>query len=204
MGFFDIFRRRPKVRDRQSLADFIDQNAAFLVQKFIYEYSRARAGHYAKVLFREPQFQEAAERSRWTAFPLGLALVGELVEGMLWPVAASDRQNHVGAIRELVLGVFDRYPAPAILGDTAWREQRAELDHRMTLAGLHPPKRAMDIPEQYAKAYFDMMPIHEKLRGHDFPALRSYLRVTMINIQQDLSDRLDAQAVIHSLMETRA
>jgi hypothetical protein len=74
----------------------------------------------------------------------------------------------------------------------------------MTLAGLHQPKRAMDIPEQYAKTYFDMMPIHEKLRGHDFPALRSYLRVTMINIQQNLSDRLDAPAVIRSLMEARA
>ena len=33
----------------------------FLVQKGIYEYSRARAGHYAKVLFREPEFQAAAD-----------------------------------------------------------------------------------------------------------------------------------------------
>ena len=37
MGLFDFFRRRPPIRDAQSLADFIDENAAFLVQKAIYE-----------------------------------------------------------------------------------------------------------------------------------------------------------------------
>ena len=52
-----------------SLADFIDEQSAFLVQKAIYEYSRARAGHYAKVLFAEHEFREAVEQSRWRAYP---------------------------------------------------------------------------------------------------------------------------------------
>ena len=81
MGLLDIFRRAPPIRDAEALADFIDRNAAFVAQKGIYEYSRARAGHYAKVSFREPEFQAAAERSRWRAYPLGLAMVAELVEG---------------------------------------------------------------------------------------------------------------------------
>jgi hypothetical protein len=52
MALFDIFRRRDPVRDTRKLADFIDQNSAFLVQKAIYEYSRARAGHYSKAVRR--------------------------------------------------------------------------------------------------------------------------------------------------------
>ena len=48
-----LFRPRPPIRDREALADFIDSQSAFIVQKGIYEYSRARAGHYAKVLFAE-------------------------------------------------------------------------------------------------------------------------------------------------------
>ena len=44
---------------RPKLADPIDRQSAFLMQKGIYEYARARAGHYAKVLFAEPGFQEA-------------------------------------------------------------------------------------------------------------------------------------------------
>ena len=96
MGLFDFFRRRPPIRDAQALADFIDRQAAFLMQKGLYEYARARAGHYAKVLFREPGFQAAVEQSRWRAYPLGLAMVAELVEGMLRPYG-TDRQRQVDA-----------------------------------------------------------------------------------------------------------
>ena len=79
MGLLDFFRRKPPIRDAAALADFIDGNAAFLMQKGLYEYTRARAGHYAKVLFREPEFHAAVEVSRWRAYPLGLAMVGEMV-----------------------------------------------------------------------------------------------------------------------------
>ena len=47
---------------------------------------------------------------------------------------------------------------------------------RLPLIGLHPPKRAMDIPEPFAESYFDLMPIHEKLRRSEFPTTRNYLR----------------------------
>ena len=62
------------IRDTRELADFIGENSAFLIQKAIYEYSRARAGHYSKVLFAEPEFHEAVERSRWRAYPLSRAM----------------------------------------------------------------------------------------------------------------------------------
>ena len=84
MGLFDLFkRRRAPVRDPAELADFIDGNAAFVVQKGLYEYSRARAGHYAKVLFAEKEFQAAVENSRWRAYPLGLAMMAEVVDNVL-------------------------------------------------------------------------------------------------------------------------
>ncbi len=43
-----------------------------------------------------------------------------------------------------------------------------------------------------------MMPIHEKLRGRDFPTTRNYLRVTMVNIHEELTRRLDPVAVAQS------
>src|SRR5215211_2914218 len=99
MGLFDrFFRRKPPIRDITGLAEFIDQNAAFLMQKGIYEYSRARAGHYAKVLLREPEFQAAVEVSRWRAFPLGLAMVAEMVEGVLRE-HIGDRRAGLEAVR---------------------------------------------------------------------------------------------------------
>jgi hypothetical protein len=199
MGLFDWFRKPAPIRDRAELADFIDGHAAFLMQKGLYEYSRARAGHYAKVLFREPEFHAAIETARWRAYPLGLAMVAEMVEGVLRPHVGDQRRAAHDALSALALDVFDRYPVPAALGADEWRAHRAELARRLQLMGLHAPKRAMDIPEQWAQTYFDLMPIHEKLRSRDFPTTRNYLRVAMCNIHDEFSERLDAPAVVSSL-----
>ena len=199
MGLFDFFRRSPPIRDAVQLAEFIDRWAAFVVQKGIYEYARARAGYYSKVLFREPEFQAACDVSRWRSFPIGLAMVGELVEGVMRPPAREDRLAQLEAIQALVLAVFDRYPVPAALGQQAWTRLRDELESRLRLIGLHPPKWAKDIPEPVWEIYFNLMPIHEKLRARDAYAVRNYLRVTMIEIHNQLTKRLDAPATADSL-----
>ena len=195
MGLFDIFRRAAPIGDAAALADFIDRNAAFVTQKGIYEYSRARAGHYAKVLFGEAGFQAAVEEARWRAYPVGLAMVAEVADSVLHTKGYEQRQRGLERLRAIVLSVFDRYPVPAGLGAENWRILRAELDRRLKLVGAHPPKRAMDIPIPYAQHYFDLMPIHEKLRGRDFPTTTSYLKVTLCNIHDELSTRLDRPAL---------
>ena len=98
-------------------------------------------------------------------------------------------------MRDLVLSVFDSHPVPPQIGEQAWRQARADLALRLQHVGLHPPKRAMDIPETLAKAYFDLMPIHEKLRGRDFPTTHNYLKVTMCNIHAELTRRMDVPAL---------
>jgi len=195
MGLFDAFRRPPPIREVGDLGVFIDERAAFVTQKGIYEYARARAGHYSKVLFRERPFQDAVDRSRWRAYPLGLAMVTELVEGIMRPHVGEHRRTALDSLNALSLQVFDRYPVPAALGQVAWLESRRELARRLDLIGLHPPKPAKDIPEPFAESYFALMPIHEKLRGRDFPTIRNYLRVTMCNIHEELTTRLDAPAI---------
>ena len=204
MGFFDIFRRAPAIREASALADFIDDNAAYLIQKGMYEYSRARAGHYAKVLLREPEFLAAIEKARWQGYPLGLAMVGEMVEKVLISPAVDDRRAGIDALANLVLSVFDRYPVPAPVGAAVWANERIELGRRLEQIGLHPPKPVKDIPVPYTQTYFDLMPIHEKLRAPDYPAITNYLRVSLINVHDNLIERLDVPAVAQSLMVGRA
>jgi hypothetical protein len=139
MGLLNFFRRPPPICDVPALAEFIDGNAAFVAQKGIYEYSRARAGHYSKVLLREPEFQAAAENSRWRAYPLGLAMVSELVEGVLRPYS-DDRRAALDRLNEISLWVFDRYPPPAVLGAETWSQLRDELAHNLDVIGIHAVK----------------------------------------------------------------
>jgi hypothetical protein len=194
-----FFWRKPPISDLSALADFIDDQSAFLVQKGIYEYSRARAGHYAKVLFSEQEFRDALERSRWSAYPLGLAMVGELVEGILRQHAGSQQSRQLEELSALVLSVFDRYPAPAALDRPAWSDARAELARRLQSVGLHAPKRAKDIPEPYAKAYWDLMPIKKEVRSADFPTTRNYLKITLCNIHDEFLKRSDVRTVAAQL-----
>jgi hypothetical protein len=197
-----MFWRRVPIADLAALAEFVDERAAYLVQKGIHDYSRALSGHYAKVLFSEREFLDALERSRWSAYPMGLAMVGEVVDGVLRPHARGDRTLHCNSLRAFVLSVFDRYPAPAALRGEDWRDARTELAHRLQLIGLHPPKRAIDIPEPYAKRYWDLMPFHKDVRSRDFPTTRSYLQVMLCNIHDELTNRADAPAVARLLVES--
>jgi hypothetical protein len=135
------------------------------------------------------------EQSRWRAYPLGLAMVAEVTDAVLRSHSGIDRGRESDALVAIVLSVFDRYPIPDALGERHWRELRTELERRLRLIGMHAPKRAIDIPEPFAKLYFDLMPIHEKLRGRDYPTTRNYLKVTLCNIHDELSKRIDASAV---------
>ena len=202
MKLFDkLFRPRPPIRDREALADFVDAQSAFIVQKGIYEYSRARAGHYAKVLFAEKEFAQSVEYSRWQAYPLGLSMVGEMINGVLASETdGMQRRQILDRLILVVLSVFDRYPVPPSIGEEAWLAARNDLAHRLDLAGGHAPRRVMDIPDPLAEAYFAMMPIHEKLRGRDFQTTRNYLRVSLCNIHDELISRMDRAAVQRTLL----
>jgi hypothetical protein len=101
-----------------------------------------------------------------------------------------------------VLAVFDRYPVPAALGEPAWREARADLDRRLQALGLHPPKRAIDIPEPYARTYWNLMPIHKDIRSRDFPTTHSYLKITLCNVHDQLTGRADVAALARQVRET--
>jgi hypothetical protein len=205
MGLFDFGRRRRPIVGTAALADFIDEQSAFIVQKGIFEYSRARAGHYAKVLFAEQTFIDMLERSRWQAFPLGLAMVGEVTENVLNPFlreagGPDSRLDGLSRLNRVVLSVFDRYAQPATLDPVSWLAAREKLAHDLDLIGLHPPKMAKDIPERFAEPYTELMPIHKNLRRNEGPTIRNYLKVTMCNIHDELSGRLDGRAVAADLL----
>ncbi|MBI3436306.1 MAG: hypothetical protein HY056_14735 [Proteobacteria bacterium] len=200
MGFLDfLFRPRARIVDMHGLADFLDANAAFLMQKGIYEYSRARAGPYAKTLMTERGFTQAVELARWQAYPLGLGIVAEMAEGVLRPPAPEEQRAFLDRFNCLALSVIDRYPQSAVLTQDAWRAARGELAQHLARIGLHPPKRVMDIPEPFATRYFELMPIHASLRGRDFPTMRNYLRITLCNIHDEFTRRADAAALVARL-----
>ena len=126
-------------------------------------------------------------------------MVAEVVEGVLRPPHSGDDRRQFDALCAIVLSVFDRYPIPAVLGGPTWSAKRFELERRLQLISLHPRKRVIDISAPFEKAYFDLLPIHEKLRQSDFPTTCNYLKVTLCNIHDELAKRLDKQPLAEAL-----
>jgi hypothetical protein len=199
MTFLGFFRRRPPIREIEELADFADAQSAYLVQRYIYDYTNARAGPYTKSLLTQPGYQQAVELARWRAYPLGLAMIGEMFDGVLRPHAGDDRRAILDPLSVLVLEVFDRYDVPAPIGDAGWWEARSELAQKLDQVGLHPPKRVIDIPTPYAERYFNLMPFDKSLLSNDVPTTFAYLRLTLTNIRDELVKRMDASAIAAAL-----
>lgn len=190
-----FFRRKPPISDARDLADFIDAQAAFLIQKGMYEYARARAGPYSKIMMREPEFIEAANRSRWQGYPLGLAMVGEMVDGVLAQQAGGDRRVLLDPLIRLVLSVFDRYPVPPQLSAEEWRTARSELALHLERLSTHAPKRVIDIPVPFVDRVFALMPIHKELLSEDAPTSRGFLQLNLVQMREELVGRMDAAAM---------
>ena len=199
MGLFGFGRRTPPIHDSEALADFIDEQAAFLVQKGIYDYARARSGHYSKVLMTDKGFHQALDRSRWRAYPLGLAMVGEMVESVLAPQAGGDRRSELDPLIKLVLSVFDRYPVPASSTPDAWKAARDELALHLERLSTHPPKRVMDMPVSFADRYFAMMPFDKQFLTNDAPTARGFLQLQLLHMHDELIKRMDAAAMAREL-----
>ncbi|MGE0563391.1 MAG: hypothetical protein AB7O50_02640 [Pseudolabrys sp.] len=199
MGILDLFRRPAPIADRAGLMDFVDAQAAFLGQKGVFEYSRAAAGPYGNILFNDKGFLAAVEVSRWQSYPLGLMMVGEMVEGELRR-AAADRATQIREeLAKIILGVFDRYATPPVVDAVAWQEARNEIDREFGAAALHPIRRIADIPARYAGRYVGVMPIHEKLRSKDTGTIHNYLKSNLINMHDIFVRRADLPALVARL-----
>ena len=168
----------------------------------MFEYSRARAGPYGNILFSDEVFLTELEKSRWVAFPVSLAMVGEAVEGVLRPVAGDRRDCLLHGVRDAVLAVIDRYPTPKALGDDVWMSARRQLEHDLMLVGLHGIKHVMDVPIRYVDRYVAAMPIHEKLRAKDAATIHNYLKANLCNIHDVFVRRADVPALVESLTTT--
>lgn len=201
MGLLDFFRRPKPIADLAALADFIDERSAFLVQKGIYDYARARSGHYAKVMLTDEGFQTALDRARWRAYPLGLAMVGEAIESTLAAQSNDDRRLTLDPLILLVLSVFDRYPKPDALSDEEWQQGRADLDLHLQRLSTHPPKRIIDIPVPFADRYFALMPFDKAFLTPDAPTARSFMQLQLVAMQDELLKRMDAAQILQSLRQ---
>jgi hypothetical protein len=200
MGLLDLLRRKPPVSDLLALSDFLDSRAAFLVQKCLYEYARARSGILSSKLFKEAAFKEAMEPARWGNYPLCLQHVTVMVEHTL----RAGADGEAGAMREGLIvaagAVCRRYPVPKGFDAGFWRAAEHRVAQRVRLAGLAAPRPIKDLPQETASEFMEKVPIHADLRQFDFELVTNNLRVNLCRAHEEFGAMADAPALVSALI----
>ncbi|MEM8877386.1 MAG: hypothetical protein AAGD23_05890 [Pseudomonadota bacterium] len=206
MGFWDLFKKPPKVNDLETLEDYIESRAAFLAQKCIYEYARARTGLNSEKLFSEPEFQEALDRSRWEAFVMTLADVVEMIAGELRPHlnSARDIDALYNGLEAAAVAIMRSYPVPAMQTSDYWDRKEKWLLERLKPVRLAGSKRVKDIPLQTVEPFFDILPIHKKLTGHDFEMIKNHRRTSLCRTYEEFIGSADVPALAKVVTAERA
>jgi hypothetical protein len=194
-----LFRKPPPIADVAALADFIDERAAFTVQKCVFEYSRARAGTMSQKLFKEQGFRDAVDASRWLGYPIGLVDVSEAVLSTLRDDGTAVGPDAVTGLIRTAQSITARYPVPEGFESDFWEKARIAVAERLKRASLAPPRLVKDIPKDTAQVFFDNLPIHPELRKNDFELIRNTLCANLCRISDDLSQRLDRPALVAAL-----
>jgi hypothetical protein len=197
LGIPAYFGRKPPIDSREKLVEFLDTRSAFLIQKNIFDYARARSGPYFSQIIKEQAFKDSVEVSRWTGFPTGLAALAEIVRGVLFQSA--ERKPLSDAVSSAALSAFDKYPVPEALGEETWKKARETLIERLALIDSHPPKFAKDVILPYAQVLYDSQPIHEELRKRDFEMIQAQLRINLVTMHDEFEKRADKRALLTDL-----
>lgn len=197
LGIPAYFGRKPPIDTREKLIEFLDTRSAFLIQKNIFDYARARSGPYFSHVIKEAAFKRAVEVSRWSGYPTGLAALAEIVRGVLF--SSAERKPLNDAISSAALAAFDRYPVPEVLGEETWKKARETLVERLALIDSHPPKFAKDVILPYAQILYDSQPIHEELRKRDFGMIQAQLRINMVTMHDEFESRAKKAALLSDL-----
>jgi hypothetical protein len=197
LGIPAYFRKKPPIDTRETLVDFLDSHSAYLIQKNIFDYARARSGPYFSQIIKEDAFKRSVEVARWTGYPTGLAALAEIARGILFHDA--ERKPLNDAVSSAALTAFDRYPVPEALGEEVWKKARETLIERLALIDSHPPKFAKDVILPYAQVLYDSQPIHEELRRNDFEMIQAQLRINLVTMHDEFASRVKKKALLSDL-----
>jgi hypothetical protein len=194
LGLFGKKERRTAVADYPGLLDFLDSRSAFLSQKCVYEYCRARSGLNWEPLMREAAFIEAYNASRWDAYAAALSDLVILMEGRLRP---ADTRQHARLVDRLLVAaaeVLARHRTEAER-QQGWGEEIGQLRDRLNQAQLGPPRPAAEIAKVGGRRIYETLPLHADMTKHDRELVTNAVRFNFSRIAADLEGELDVAKV---------
>lgn len=197
------FRRPPeRFATISDLRRFIETRSAYVTQRSMYEYCRARAGTHWQYLVSEKPFVDQMSIKRWMAYPEILGDICVAVEGALRPHAGPKTV----ALAERIAGLGAETLRATLPTEGPGVEVRHEIDlliaalrTRIGEAQVAAPLAVHDIARNGGEAIFVNMPIHENMKGVDRTVIHRNVAFLMVRVISDFNAAADHAAIISEL-----
>jgi hypothetical protein len=190
-------KRRPPVATLDGLADFLAAQTAYVSQRTVLEYCRARTGLNWDKLYREQAFVDSLEVCRWEAYAEVLGEVAELALILLRRQSPVDPQVYLPDMAAAVGAALRRHPVPG--HRTSWDAASAAIEQHLAQSLLAAPRAVHLAGVGAADAIFAYLPIHPDLRREDREMFRNSVRFALCRVFDEMTRRLDVPALAQSL-----
>ena len=191
-------RRWAPVTTGQELADFVAAQTAYVAQRSVIEYCRARTGLNWEKLALERQFLDRLEVCRWEAYAIVLAEVAELALIRLRRDRAADPQAYLPGLIAAAHAALVRHPVPG--HRSTWTDAAEAIERHLARAVLAAPRPVHLLGLQSADAIFDLLPIHADLRPQDREMFQNSVRFAICGAFDAMSRCFDVPALEAALL----
>jgi hypothetical protein len=186
-------KSRPTVATLHELADFLAAQTAYVSQRTVLEYCRARTGLNWDKLYREQAFVDSLEVCRWEAYAEVLAEVAELALILLRRQSPVDPQLYLPGLASAAHAALLRHPVPG--HRNSWDAAFAAVEHHLAQALLATPRAVHLTGVGTADAIFAHLPIHPDLRREDREMFRNSMRFALCRVYDEMTRRFDVAAL---------
>jgi hypothetical protein len=191
-------RRALPVTAADELAEFLGAQTAYIAQRSVIEYCRARTGLNWDKLFAEPSFLDHLEVCRWEAYALVLAEVAELALIRLRRHSAADPKTYFPGLVQAAHAALLRHPVPG--HRTSWTDAADAIERHLARALMAEPRPVHLLGLHSADMIFDLLPIHADLRRQDREMFQNSVRFAICRAFEEMTRRFDVPALEASLL----
>lgn len=195
--------RVPAVNTAAGLGAFLDKNASLITQKSVIGYCHVKTNLPLSELLKEKRFLDAYEVARWESFAAVLADLVLVAETYLRPAAGGRLPALAGRLTDLYRDILAGHPAPAHRPE-GWQAEIGAVRERLAAAQEGLPLPIMQIAETSARRVFESLPIHERLREPDQPAVEANVRFLMVGLAHKFESNFDGPAIVADLLAVQA
>jgi hypothetical protein len=197
-----LFAPRDQLVTNEELSTFISGRTSFTAQKCITEFCRVRAGVHWEKLFREQEFGDALLASTWASFTPVLAMITEMVEGVLRGPAGASGDEVRARLVDLAEDIRAGMKLPPQADESLWKSQSGMVAAELARAALAAPRPVRQIPSPLADTVFRLLPLHESVVANDDDYIFNNLRAGLLRAHDDFIARADRTALVRSLTLT--